>query len=166
MADEYHDDVETTLSAISLDQITALGAALSTFARVAIPFVTADHIAAFRSARAMCAGYGQAYNMQSIDIVRFMSELVKRAPDPAVATAAQAVIAQVGSAVLDRHASQSRQGMYGSNGLSIYFPASATSKAGDPDGSGYDVDNTVYPVEFVEREQWAAFLRAYWKLVP
>jgi len=166
MADEYGDDVETTLSAISLDRITGLSTALSSFATAAIPFLTADHIAAFRTTRAMCAVYGQAYNMQSIDIVRFMSELAKRAPDPTVAAAAQDVIAQVGNVILDRHASQSRQGMYGSNGLSIYFPASATAKAGDPDGSGYDVGNTVYPVEFVEHEQWATFLRAYWKLVP
>lgn len=166
MAETYGDTQDTTLSAVSLDQITTVSAALSKFATVAIPLLDATTIGAFKTSRQMCAGYAHVYNMQSIDIVKFMTELAKRAPTPGIADECQNVISAVGNAVLDHHASKSRQGMYGSNGLAIYFPATAAAKAGDPDGSGYDAGNTLHPVEFVEREQWAAFLRAYWKLVP
>ena len=35
----------------------------------------------------------------------------------------------------------------------------------DPDREGYDATNTHFPVEFVNQERWATFVREYWKLV-
>jgi hypothetical protein len=166
MAEHYGDRGDTTLSAVSLAAVPALSTAVSTFATVALPHLTKANIAAFKAARDACTPYGREYGMSSIDLSRFMEQIAASALDASVKTAAGDVLASVKTAVLDNHASKSRQGKFGSAGVSIYFPASGAHKATDPDGGGYDENNTVYPVEFVQKEQWAAFLRAYWLLVP
>jgi len=166
MADQYGDLVETTLSAVALDRLPDLATSISKFATTALPFITPMHIGAFRTARHNCTNYGSGYGLQSIDLAHYLEELVKVAPDPTVASAANETLAVLRTAILDHHASKSRQGSYGSNGLAIYYPESASAKAGDRDGSGYDVGNQLYPVEFVQTQQWVAFLWAYWLLVP
>jgi len=166
MAEHYGDRGDTTLSAIALDTVPPLATAVSRFATVALPHLTEANLAAFKTARDTCIEYGREYGMSSIDLAHFMKQIVASKLDPAVTTAAQDVLDRIATSVLDNHASRSRQNRYGSNGISIYFPASAEQKTSDADGTGYDADNTVYPVAFVEKEQWAAFLRRYWQLVP
>lgn len=166
MADQYGNNVDTTLSAIALDRVDELASAISKFATTAIPFVTAQNLAAFKTARTNCSSYGSGFGIHSIDLARYLQEIIKVAPDPSVSLTAMTALVALEAAILDHEASASRQAAYGSNGLSIYYPASASAKAGDRDGSGYDVGNTKYPVEFVQTQQWVAFLTAYWHLVP
>ena len=59
-----------------------------------------------------------------------------------------------------------RQGGFGSTGVAIYYPKSGAAYDRDPDRSGYDAANELFPVEFVQKEQWAQFLREYWKVAP
>jgi hypothetical protein len=166
MAAQYGDAVETTLSAILLDAVPAVAVMVSTFAALAVSLVTPATIAAFKAARGACANYAPGYGLNSIDLAHFMEQIVAGDFDASLKSAAQGVLGTVHAAVLDHHASASRQGKFGSQGLAIYYPATATAHSTDPDGDGYRVGNIKYPVEFVDKEQWVTFLTKYWSLVP
>ena len=49
--------------------------------------------------------------------------------------------------------------------MAIYFPASKFAFDSDPDRQGYVLDNTQYPVEFVQKERWGRFLHSYFDKV-
>jgi hypothetical protein len=71
------------------------------------------------------------------------------------------------SAVLANYAGASRRGPFGSNGLAIYFPDSGHQYREDQYAQGgYERTNTLYPVEFVQKEAWADLLHAYLAGVP
>jgi len=71
------------------------------------------------------------------------------------------------SAVILRYfASQKRMGHYGSFGISIYFPRSASESYKDPDRDGYRKSNNVKPVSFVKDHQWPEFLEKYLSFNP
>jgi hypothetical protein len=166
MKAEYGDGDATTLSAVRLDHSAALATAISRFADAARPLLNAPNRAAFRTARAACESYAPGYGIHSIDLGRYMEQIVKSGLPPEVRDRAADVRAAIERAVIASYASKSRRGDWGSNGIAIYYPASGAAYAGDPDGDGYRADNQEFPVEFVQRESWAEFLRAYWKLVP
>ena len=166
MASEYRDLSAATLSAVRLDRSATLAAAISRFADAAIPQLSATTIEIWKRARAACGIYGEEAGMDSIDLCLFMQQIAGSALAADLRARASEVIEAHDATVLDAYASKSRADGYGSRGLAIYFPASARAHAADPDGAGYDADNKLHPVEFVERERWPAFLRAYWELVP
>jgi len=167
MKDEYGDLDDTTLSAIALDKIDGLAAEVTAFADLAIEQLSPATLPAFIAARGACDNYAPGYGMHSIDLGRYMEQLALQTSLPAaLRSGAASVRAQLDVAVTANYASSKRQGRYGSRGLAIYYPRSATSYAGDPDREGYAANNAHVSVEFVDSQRWAAFLRAYWKLVP
>ena len=54
-----------------------------------------------------------------------------------------------------------RKSKFGSEGVAIYFPKTQVDLDNDADGSAYQPGNTVYPVEFVDKQKWANFLHHY-----
>ncbi|MBL8742874.1 MAG: hypothetical protein JNK04_17315 [Myxococcales bacterium] len=162
----YGDLDATTLSSVSLDKVAALGSAISRFSDVAIANLSAETVAHFKAARAACANYAPGYPMHSIDLGLFMEQVAATSLPDSVRSAASEVLAALKIAVVDNYASAKRRAHYGSNGLAIYFPKTGFAHQRDADGVGYDPGNQHYPVEFVQAEKWAGFLRAYWQLVP
>jgi len=166
MRASYGDTDATTLSSVALDKVGALASAISRFSDAAVASLDADTVAHFKTARSACANYAPGYPMHSIDLGYFMAEVAKSPLPDSVRTAAAAVSAELSVAVVDNYASAMRVAHYGSNGLAIYFPKTGFAHQRDADGVGYEPDNQHYPVEFVQAERWASFLRAYWQLVP
>ena len=165
MRAEYADLSKTTLSAIDLTRVGDLARTLSDFANTAKACLGEDTIKFFKTARFACKNYAPGQNLHSIDLARFMDQIVAGGASPEIKTKAAEVRKQIGSAVVANYASKLRQGKYGSHGIAIYFPGSYAAYRTDPDRDGYEAGNTKYPVEFVDRETWAAFLRRYWELV-
>jgi len=164
MKEEYGDTDPTTLSAIDLDQAAPLAAAISAFAEGACGHL-ADDLPSLRAARGACLNYAPGYQLNSIDIGRYMEQL-NGAVDQVLKQRATEVRDRLKAAVIENYASKQRKDGWGSNGLAIYYPSSAAAYARDPDSDGYAAGNKVFPVEFVEKEAWAAFLRQYWTMVP
>jgi hypothetical protein len=164
--DEYGDSDDTTQSAVDLSKAADLGASLSRYADAAIPLLTSQGAAAFKAARMACSNYAPGYGLHSIDLGRYMEQIGAQHPDGALRASAADVSAKLKAAVIANYASARRKGKYGSHGLAIYHPHSGVAYKHDSDREGYDANNRHFPVEFVERERWASFLRRYWQLVP
>jgi len=56
--------------------------------------------------------------------------------------------------------------MAGSHGLAIYFPPTQAVFNNDPDHTGYEQGNTVYPVDFVIHHLWDNWLKDYYSNIP
>ena len=95
----------------------------------------------------------------------FMSQIEANTTSPSLKQRTADVRARLSDLILENYASTKRQGAFGSTGLGIYYPSSAAAHNSDPDREGYDAGNTHFPVEFVNQERWATFVREYWKLV-
>ena len=165
MKAEYGDSDATTLSATRLSSVSALAASVSSFSDTAVTLLPSE-LAAFRAARSACKNYAPGYGLHSIDLGHYMSQVETHVASSTLKQRAADVRAKLAASIVENYASTKRQGAYGSTGLGIYYPSSATAHSGDPDGEGYDAANTHFPVEFVHKEAWAKFLREYWKLVP
>lgn len=165
MKDEYGDLDDTTLSAVDLDKVAALASSVSAFAEAAGPHLAGD-LPAFRAARGACLNYAPGYGLHSIDLGHYMQQFATGTANAVVQQRANEVRERLSAAVIANYASSKRRGAWGSNGLAIYYPRSAAAYQKDPDGDGYAAGNTLFPVEFVEKESWAPFLHQYWKLVP
>jgi hypothetical protein len=164
--DEYGNHDDTTMSCVNLSKVATVAKAVTAFAEAARKKLAAQ-LKFLKKARGQCANYAPGYGLHSIDLGRFL-ELVNKstAADSALRTSAGAALSAVQTAVLENYASTRRQGDFGSKGMAIYFPNSKFAFNSDPDRAGYLPGNTVYPVEFVQREGWAPFLHAYFARVP
>jgi hypothetical protein len=166
MQDEYGDNDDTTLSSTTLDAVAPLAGVLSEFATSATKHMTNDTLPAFKLARLNCANYAPGYGLHSIDLGRYMDQIIASNLATELRDLARTVRSQLSTTVAANYASQKRQGKYGSNGLAVYYPITGGAYKRDPDREGYAADNKHFPVEFVQKEKWAAFLRHYWNLVP
>jgi hypothetical protein len=164
MKNEYGDTDATTLSAVDLDKVSALASAISTFSDTAVPLL-ASELPAFRAARGACKNYAPGYGLNSIDFGHYIEEVEKNASSPALRRCAADSRARLKELIVENYASAKRQGAFGSTGLGIYYPNSGSAYEKDPDREGYDAANNLFPVEFVQKEHWAQFLREYWKVV-
>jgi hypothetical protein len=159
-------DPETTLSAIDLAQASGLASAISTLSEALVPRI-GEELHAIIAARAAVSTYAPGYDFYHVDVAQFVGELAKRSSTTAVIAAAARVRRAVDQAVIANYAGRYRQGTYGSHGIAIYFPISDAQHLHDPYAEGgYERGNTLFPVEFVEREKWTDFLHAFWALVP
>jgi hypothetical protein len=165
MKKAYGDTDPTTLSAADLDNVSALASAISAFSETAIPLLGSKRDA-FRAARDACKNYAPPYELHSIDLGHYMEQIEKNVASPALKQRAADVRTRVTELIIENYASAMRQGGFGSTGVAIYYPNSGAAHDRDPDRSGYDAANKLFPVEFVQKEQWARFLREYWKVVP
>jgi hypothetical protein len=164
MKDEYGDTDATTLSATDLNKVSALATAVSSFSDTAVPLLTSE-LPSFRAARSACKNYAPGYGLHSIDLGHYMSQIEANTTSPSLKQRTADVRARLSDLILENYASTKRQGAFGSTGLGIYYPSSAAAHNSDPDREGYDAGNTHFPVEFVNQERWATFVREYWKLV-
>ena len=153
-----------TRSAIDLDKVSALASAISAFSDTAVPLL-GSALPAFRAARGACKNYAPGYGLNSIDLGHYMEEVEKNTSSPALRQRAADLRARLKELIVENYASAKRQGAFGSTGLGIYYPNSGSAHDKDPDREGYDAANNVFPVEFVQKEHWARFLREYWKVV-
>ncbi len=76
------------------------------------------------------------------------------------------ILGAIQGSVLGNKASASRHGDLRLKAMAIYFPASKFAVESDPDHEGYVPENTLYPVEFAQRQGWATFLQAFLGRVP
>ncbi len=162
---EYYGNRDaTTLSAVSLRKMSSVAGALSSFAEVARASLDTQR-PIIKKARSRCANYAPGYGLNSIDLIRFLDNVSAiDGVDDELAAAAKTAAKAARGAVIENYASTMRQGKFGSNGIAIYFPATREDFNNDPDRDGYLEGNTLYPVEFVQRQEWASFLRDYLKL--
>lgn len=157
----YGDRDATTLSAIDLSKTEALATAVSQFADTAGRTLQAQ-LPVLTRARGACENYAPGYGLNSIDLGRFLDQVATaRGVDAALATKATAARSALKNLVIDNYASISRQGAFGSEGLAIYFPKNQLEFDNDADHDAYKSGNTVYPVEFVDKEKWSDFLQKY-----
>ena len=157
---------ETTLAAIDIQKIPAVTATVSAVADQMMSNIGPD-LQAIVTARAATATYAPGYQFFHVDIVEFLNNLKANAQDPDLLQRIDAAESAIRSSVIANYAGAGRQGPYGSFGLAIYFPATATDHVNDPYAEGgYEKGNTVYPVEFVQDYHWSDFLHAYWSKVP
>lgn len=154
----YGDGEVATLSAIDLTKVAPLAAAVSEFATT----VGTEDFPALNEARKACRNYGSTFGLNSVDLGHFLGEVQRvSGVASAVVEAATSATAALADAVIANYASSARQGEFGSTGLGIYFPGSHFEFHGDPDCDAYRPGNTVFPVEFVDREKWVDFVHSY-----
>ncbi len=157
----YGDSDATTLSAVDLTKTTKLATAVSQFAATASDKI-ADNLPVLKRARNACANYAPGYGLNSIDLGRFLDQVANAAgADATLAKKATTARNALHDMVIDNCASAQRQGKFGSEGVAIYFPKTQVDLDNDADGSAYQPGNTVYPVEFVDKQKWANFLHRY-----
>jgi hypothetical protein len=161
----YGDNEDATLSAVDLLKVPAAASALSSFAEVATDQLDSQ-LKVIKAARDNCLLYAPGYGLNSIDLVRLLDQVARgTGVSPELARSASEASKSVTATVDANYAAKSRQDRFGSNGVAVYFPASKLEFQHDPDHQGYEVGNTVYPVEFVQAEKWADFLHAYFERV-
>jgi hypothetical protein len=153
----------TTLSALDLANIKHIADSLGMFAASATR-AWAGHFRAFKKARVACASYGAHSAVKtSVDLIRLLESLSNTLSDPALLASVSNLQQSIRQSVLNSYASTDMKPGYGSTGIAIYFPASAADFNNDPNKSGYDRDNTIFPIEFVNDEAWTDLVHAYVK---
>jgi Clostripain family len=157
----YGDRDATTLSAVDLSKTATLANAVSRFAATAARNLDA-HLPVLKQARDACENYAPGYGLHSIDLGRFLDQVAK-SPGATNTLASRASTARdaLHDLVIDNYASTWRQGDFGSEGVAIYFPKTQVDFDNDADGAAYRPGNTLFPVEFVDKQKWATFLHRY-----
>jgi cysteine peptidase C11 family protein len=159
-------DPDTTLSAMDLEQSQKLAKSISDLSNSLTQKID-NQLQSIIEARSATSTYAPGYSFHHIDLAHFLEELKRRTSDPEVVKQIDAVLQNTALAVKANYAGLERQGSYGSNGIAIYFPHSQRAYTTDPyNEGGYEKDNKLYPVEFVQKELWSDFLHAYWSRVP
>jgi hypothetical protein len=157
---------DTTLSAMDLEQSQKLAKSISDLSNGLTQKIDSQ-LQSIIEARSATSTYAPGYSFHHIDLAHFLKQLKRGTSDPEVMKQIDAVLDNIALAVKANYAGSERQGSYGSNGIAIYFPHSLRAYTTDPyNEGGYEKDNKVYPVEFVQKELWSDFLHAYWSRVP
>jgi hypothetical protein len=170
----YGKNTAQTMAAVDLSGFEDVTNRISKFAsnlQAKLP----TELQAIKLARQDCSMYApNPYNEQPpkdyffhIDFVQFCDRLMQRTSDPQLKSEAQDAKNALLAQVLKNYRGSFRSGNFGSYGMAIYFPVSNTQYKSDVfERGGYKKDNHFFPVEFVEKEKWADFLQAYFKVVP
>lgn len=157
----------TTLSAVRLGAVEALADRISKLAdllRANLATVQTT-VAAARAASAVYAPdtfLDGKDRFQHVDLGRFLDQLVVAGPGDDIRNEALQARDALRAAVISAWAHPSRREPWGSHGLAIYFPVDQPTYEEDLyEKGGYRKDNTLFPVEFVQRHRWVDFLHAY-----
>jgi len=161
----YQGAEDTTLSAIDLEAVPKLADAVHQWSVYANDHLS-NQLAWIQGARTNCYSYAPDYGMPYVDMGAFLDKYADSITDVRAVQLTQSARQLLRSCVLSNYAAPSRQGKYGSNGLSIYFPQSALAFTNDADHDGYLLANTYFPVEFVNNIAWAKFLYGYFQGTP
>jgi hypothetical protein len=166
LAYEYAEE-STTLSAIDLSAITGFAGEIDVFAEALIAASASTlGMRAIRNARAECEEYGGGDAVfHNIDLMCFANNIVSRSDDPRLTqlkSVAERLQISFRALLLANYADRKmKRPRYGSNGLAIYFPESAAAYADDKLSPAYTDENTISPVEFVQRHRWDNWLTRY-----
>jgi hypothetical protein len=170
-------DQHATLSALNLDRMDELAKAVSAWAAALSQALVNDSTKlrerdALSKSRADCKNYGEWSDESdpalktSVDLHRLAAFDAANSTDPAVQSAAKQIVTLIESQnlVRSRYVSEfsNDDSGYGSWGVAIYFPSTLADFQADSNSLGYVVGNTDHPVLFVDKEQWAALLQAYY----
>ena len=160
-ADEYGNaPSRTTMAALDQSKIPALAALTGAFAST-IQSPLNNDFASFKAARVRTKGYGASPPTKvSIDLASFVHQLALTYTSPELRVKAQQLEELVSQAVVKSYASSDMKSL-GSNGIAIFFPASAADFDADPNSSGYSRSNTLFPIEFVNDEAWSDLVQSY-----
>ena len=160
----------TTVSAVWLGtRIEELTSAIRGFVDTALAAGEADPslwtaLAAARSRTGTYGAFGGSADVLGVDIRRWFHEAARETADP-VRERAVAVREACKAAVIDHAAAAGRRGAYGSEGLSIFFPATRADFDRLDMGRRYDPASGESS-GFVRASLWRKFLEAYWRHVP
>jgi len=155
IVDSYRDNGGDTLAASRLGTFEPLARAITEMANRLLE-VLDDQFETIKAVRGPGSGYDRTH---AIDLGGFCSALAAQTSDAILRQRAHAVRKALHVSV--RH----NYSWDGSEGISIYFPKSASAYARDPGRDGYRQDNRTYPIEFVQNHRWDEFLHAYFELV-
>jgi len=160
----YQKDLpDTTLSAIdlrSIDQLAQSVSSLGTSLAAQLPNGKKE----IDRCRSSCATYAPPTSdnqVYGIDLGYLCSVLIAKNSDSSVKESAGKCLTELKKVVLANYAGAQRQGNYGSTGLAIYFPASKKDFLSDPYREGYSRNNTNFPIEFVQQNDWAMFINKF-----
>lgn len=164
-AAHYGNAYFTTLSLLDLSKVPDAARAVSEFSdalRAAGPI----ELDVMRKARAELSSYADWENPPSrlsIDLATLYDRYGKLTTQTKLADAARKAIAAVKATVLENYASTRSQGtpgdgLYGSQGVAIYYPASASDFQNDFFHAGYIKSNEDRPIAFVRDERWSDLL--------
>jgi hypothetical protein len=156
----------TTLAAIDLTAMPRVASSVSSLADELNTKLN-DNLQGIITARNATSTYAPGYQFYHVDLLAFLGNLSQQVSDPHLQGAISSTESTIRSSIIADYAGTQRQGSYGSFGLAIYFPATASDHANDPFAEGgYEKSNTYYPVDFVRDFDWTDFLHAYWTKVP
>ena len=157
----------TTQSAIELGGVSRAASAISAFADAVAAKLPAEKraIAKVRNESRAFADWYSPPLYTSIDIVSFLERYAAETQDADLKALAQQAITELNALVIENYASDDSKG-HDPRGLAIYFPASKQHFFDDQDHKGYFPTNTMYPVEFVEKERWSHFLLKFLDVTP
>lgn len=164
----YKPDPTTTLSALHLTQMNNIAVELDKLSGVLIEKLN-DQLLTISASRNECSIYApdEDDKFYHIDLAHFLDVLSKTNKDKQIVNQAKITQQTVLKAMISNYRGRERAGSFGSYGLAIYFPPNEKSYKEDGYATGgYEKDNKVYPVEFVQNYRWADFLHAYFKVVP
>lgn len=164
-AAHYGDTYFTTLSLLDLSRTAPAAKAVTEFAD-AVRGAGPAEIAALRASRAELGSYADWDNPPSylsIDLITLLDRYRSRAGRPELAQRATAAIDATNAMVVHNYASTRSQGtpgdgLYGSKGLAIYYPATLRDFEDDFFHKGYLKQNQDRPIAFVRDERWADLL--------
>jgi hypothetical protein len=152
---------QTTMSALDQSKIKAVSDAVGDFAVAAGPLLQAN-IQTFRQTRSKVKSYGASSPTKvSVDLMYFTKQLGLAFPRSSLGDKAAAIEKALTPAILLSYSSPDMLDGYGTSGLAIFFPASAKDFQADPNSSGYDPANTLFPIEFVKEVPWSTFVSSY-----
>jgi hypothetical protein len=156
------EDAATTLSAIDLSKMDALAGGISTLSEKLSAHMNTEK-AAVQEVRDNCQEYAAGMKIYHIDFGHFLGLLADATQTLEIKMEAKQVRGLLLSSVIANYAGSDRKGDWGSTGLAIYFPKTLSLYKSDPYAeNGYEKKNAFMPVEFVQKQQWADFLHAYW----
>lgn len=153
-----------TLSVVDLSKIEALAQEVAQLASAMEVHLDSNR-SAIKEARQSNMWFGMPAKADvSVDLPYLMTRLASETGNASeIYSRALAVRETVQKAVvLDNFASETVKAVnLGGGGIAIFFPPTFEDFWSDPDHSGYVRGNKTAPVEFVETNEWALFLKRY-----
>ncbi|RPI79623.1 MAG: hypothetical protein EHM45_02155 [Desulfobacteraceae bacterium] len=173
--DSYREACESiqgsTYSAIDLSKISLIASQISELAD-ALSEKIDDSSHLIEAARKKCKefapeGFGNRKDyFRHIDLGYFCEMIADLNISPIVTNQAKILRKTLASTVISCYAHESRTKGWGSYGLAIYFPKGNDDYINDRfTEKGYEQENTLFPVEFVQKYHWDEFLHSYWRKI-
>lgn len=157
-----HADPKTTLSAVDLTKSQALATSITDLSDALRKNLDTE-LNNITAARSSILEYAPGDKFYHIDLDYFLEHYEKNTSNAQIREKIIATRKLLSDMVIANYAGAARKNSFGSTGLAIYFPRTREEHVNDPwSEGGYEKNNTFYPVEFVQKENWTDFLHQYW----